>query len=91
MADDIVRDFMRELQALDPKRPRAELHMIERRIRDAWGGQRTYVCKAQAEGKACRAGDGLAAGRSLSEVRADLRIHRVTLHRLLRRRWISSY
>jgi len=91
MANDIVRDFMRLVQELDPARPRSDLHRLERTIRDLWGGQRTYVCKAHAEGKAYRAGDGLAAGRSLGEVRRELGVHRVTLHRLLRRRWVSSY
>jgi transcriptional regulator of acetoin/glycerol metabolism len=91
MANDIVRDFMRLVQELDPQRPRSELHRIERTIRDLWGGQRTYVCKAAAEGKAYRQAESLAAGRPLSEARRMLGISRSTQFRLLRRRWVSSY
>ena len=52
MPADIVRDFMRELQALDPKRPLAELHRFERQLRDQFGGQRVYVKKSAAAARA---------------------------------------
>jgi hypothetical protein len=91
MAKDIVTDVMRLLQELDPHRPHTELWRFERQVRDLWGGQRTYVCKAQTLGKVRCLAESLAAGRPLSEARNQLGLRRRTCERLLRRRWVSGY
>jgi hypothetical protein len=91
MAKDIVTDVMRLLRALDPQRPHSELWHFERQVRELWGGQRTYVCKDVSAGKVHVLAESLAAGRSLSEARRKLGVTRMTLHRMLRRRWVSHY
>jgi hypothetical protein len=91
MADDMVRDILRMVRGL-PANPTADdFWRLDRQIRDLWGGQRTYICKAQTEGKVFRLAESLAAGRPLSEARNALGLHRRTCHRLLRRRWVSGY
>jgi hypothetical protein len=63
MPADMVRDFMRVVQQPEPQRPIAELHHLERELRDQFGGKRNYILKnataereGQAERQACAAG-----------------------------------
>lgn len=91
MPNDLVREILRMAQAL-PANPTAEdFWRLDRQIRDLWGGQRVYVCKAQTEGKAHRLAESLAVGRPISEAPSLLGLHRRTCYRILRRRWVSSY
>ncbi len=91
MPDDIIADVMRLVREMDPQRPHDELWRLERRIRDVWGGQRAYVGKALAAGKAHRLAESLAAGCGLHEARVELGVCRSTLYRMLRRRWVRDY
>lgn len=91
MANDIVRDFLRMVQEMDPQRPHPDLWHLERRIRELWGGQRTYVCKAQPDLKVRRLAESLAAGQPLSEAIRALGVHHRTCRRYMRRRWVSGY
>jgi hypothetical protein len=91
MANDLVRDILRMVQELPAKPTADDFWHLDRQIRDLWGGQRTYICKAQTEGKVRLLAESLAAGRPISEARNQLGMHRRTCARLLRRRWVSSY
>jgi hypothetical protein len=91
MAKDLIADMMRLFQAASPEKTTLELMRIERTARDLWGGQRTYICKVPIQGKVLGLAESLVAGRSLSEARSALGVHRRTCHRLLRRRWVSGY
>jgi hypothetical protein len=74
MADDIIHDF--ELMALEmkPKTPE-DWRLLTAKLRQKWGGERTYVCKDAQQGKALSLAEGLAAGLSLSEALAGIGIN----------------
>lgn len=91
MPNDLVRDILRMVRDLPANPKDDDFWRLDRQIRDIWGGQRTYVCKAKTEGKAWRLAESLAAGRPLSEARNQLGLRRRTCERLLRRRWVSGY
>jgi hypothetical protein len=56
-------------------------------LRRDFGGEKHYVKKAPAEGKAFRLGSALAAGAALHQAFADVGVSRRQGYYLLKRRW----
>lgn len=83
MADDVIDDLVRQLLAAAPELPAQRVEAIAHRIRHDWGGNRVYIRKAQAEGKAFRLGSALAAGVPLNQALDDLQVSRATGFRLM--------
>lgn len=91
MSDDIVRRFLSLARDLHPETPTAEWTRLEVRLRQEFGGERVYVLKAQAEGKAFLHAESLAAGKSQDEARREVGVHRTTVWRWRQRRWVYAY
>ena len=87
MPKDFLEDVLRMFAEAAPNLAPTDVVRIEQRIRQVWGGDRVYICKAAAEGKALRLGDELAAGVPISQAMANAGLKRATGYRLLSRRW----
>lgn len=86
MAKDTVRSILDQVRAAAPELSEDKLRTIASGIYRDLGGERHYIPKAPAEGKAIRLGHELAAGVPLAQAFANLGIPRRTGFRLLRRR-----
>jgi hypothetical protein len=87
MGEDIINKMIARLAEEIPDMPTDTLRRIEQRMRQEFAGERHYVSKAPAEGKAFRLGSALAAGVPLAQAFADLGVSRASGFRLLARRW----
>ena len=83
---DLIDEQMALLRATLPEQPKSFWQTLERRMRDAWGGERHYVGRRPAEGKALRLGATLAHGGSLADAFDQAGVNRRWGFRLLLRK-----
>ena len=83
---DIVDDVLQRLRALAPDIPAQITQQLEAQTREAWGATRPYVAKRPALQRSVVLGDGLRAGKSLTEVFDQAGIKRSFGYELLARR-----
>ncbi len=87
--DDIVRAFVR--RALAAGMPRDAAAQVDRDLRAVFGGDRHYVPRRPAEGKAGILAEALTTGTTIQGAIDVLGWHRATVYRALRRRWVTGY
>lgn len=83
-----VDELLEVLEARCPSASPAERREFERDIRQRWGGDRVYIDKATAAGKAQRLGAALAAGASLREAIEKAGLSRRSGYRVLSKKWV---
>ncbi len=83
---DIVDDVLQRLRALAPDIPPQITQQLEAQTRQAWGGTEPYVAKRPALQRSLALGDGLRAGKSLSQVFDEAGVKRSFGYTLLSRR-----
>lgn len=89
--NDIIERIIDRMRVRHPEIPASEWEHIRRENRIAEGGERHYVWKEVARGKAFSLAECLAAGLPIAEARKTLGLHERTCRRYLRRRWVNSY
>jgi len=87
MAKDVLDELVRQILAAAPSIPPAAAESAANRVRQDWGGERVYIRKAPAEGKALRLGSALAAGVPLAQAFGEVGCSAGYGYRLIRRRW----
>lgn len=87
MPEDVIEALVRQIIAAAPGLPEARVRAIAVAIRKDFGGQKCYVKKAPAEGKALGLGAALAAGVPLHEAFEEIGVSRRHGYRVLGRRW----
>ena len=84
MADDIIKHFVRRLEAYTTPE---EAQRVEIELRLQWGGAEVYVPKVPSLPKAARLGAGIAAGLTLRAAFDAAGVSRRHGYRLMARRW----
>jgi hypothetical protein len=82
--DDVIADLLRRIADLAPPE---RMKLLEVEMRQAWGGERTYISKAPPTLKTWALAGSLAAGATLREAFDAAGCSRRTGYRLLSRRW----